>query len=139
MFVGTFNHNIDDKKRLIIPSKFRNELGNDAVMTVGHDNSINVYTQKGWQEVEQQLLALNSNNPAARKHMRIIAGSASAFTLDSQGRAVLPLNLIKHSGIVKEVVLVGVIDHIEIWSKEKWDSYYGEASEDFDANSETLI
>lgn len=139
MFIGQFSHNLDDKKRLIIPSKFRNELGNDAVMTVGNDQCIAVYTANEWQLLQQKLLSLNVNSSDARKHIRIIAGSASSFSLDSQGRVILPPNLLKHSEINKEVVLVGNLDHIEIWAKEKWDKYYEEASSDFDEISENLI
>ena len=138
MFVGTFNHNIDDKKRLIMPAKFRNELGNEAVMTVGHDHSIAIYTSSEWNKLQEKLMAMNFNNSNARKYIRIIAGSACSFSLDSQGRVVLPLNLIKHSNIDKEVVLVGDLDHIELWSKENWDKYYNDSIEGFDDISEGL-
>ena len=139
MFLGTFNHNIDSKNRLIIPSKFREEIGENATMTIGHDHCIVVYTQESWKTLEEKLKSYDLNSSLARKQIRLIAGSASSFTVDPQGRVVLPSNLLKHSNINKEVVIVGNIDYIEIWSKENWDAYYDEASEDYDSISEQLV
>lgn len=139
MFIGQYSHNIDEKNRIIIPTKFRNKLGLNAVITLGHEGCLAIYTEEEWEKLQVKLMTLNSNQADARKHIRVIVGSASECSFDSHGRVVLPVNLITKASIKKEVVLVGNIDHIEVWSKESWDKYYEEASAGFDEISEKLV
>ena len=133
MFIGQFSHNIDDKNRITIPSKFREKLGYNAVMTIGFDQCISIYTELEWNKLQEKLLTLNSNTADARKHIRMLECSA-----DAQGRVIGPPNLIERAGINKEVILVGNLNHIEIWSKEIWEKYAKDAADKFDEIAEKL-
>ena len=139
MFIGQYRHNLDEKNRLIIPAKFRSMLGDNAVMTIGNDQCIAIYAQSEWNKLQEKLLTYNSNSSDARKQIRMIAGNATEANCDSQGRVILPQNLLEHSDIIKEIVLVGNLNHIEIWAKEKWEKYYDFASKNFDETSEKLL
>jgi MraZ protein len=138
MFIGQFSHNLDDKNRITIPSKLREKLGFNAVMTIGFDQCISIYTENEWVKLQEKLLTLNTNSTDARKHIRMLAGSASECSADAQGRVIVPPNLIERADINKEVILVGNLDHIEIWSKEVWERYAKDASEKFDEIAEKL-
>ncbi|MDD4123244.1 MAG: division/cell wall cluster transcriptional repressor MraZ [Bacilli bacterium] len=138
MFIGQYSHTIDDKSRLTIPAKFRDKIGSDAVMTIGFDECISIYTSLEWEKLQEKLLTLNTNSSDARKHLRMFAGSASDCLCDSHGRVIIPQNLLNHANINKDVVLVGTINHIEIWSKENWQKYEREALETFDEVAEKL-
>jgi MraZ protein len=138
MFIGQYSHSIDEKNRIIIPAKFRNKLGENAVITLGHEGCLAIYTEEEWEKLQIKLISLNTNQREAREHIRVIAGSASECNFDKQGRVILPTNLKNRANIKKELVLVGNIDHIEVWSKESWDSYYEAASAAFDEISAKL-
>lgn len=138
MFIGQYVHGLDEKNRLIIPAKFRDNLGSSAIITKGFDGSLAIYTAEEWSKLLSQLASLNSNTSDARRHVRVVSSSATECEWDRQGRVILPANLIQLAGIKKEVVLVGVLNRIEIWSKETWEAYYDESSTSFDQIAEGL-
>ena len=138
MFMGQFNHNLDAKGRIIIPAKFREKLKETVIATKGFDGCISVYATDEWESFLTSLNKLPTNRMDARKHIRVVVGSACECEFDKQGRINLPANLLKEAGASKECVIVGSLDHIEIWSKERWDSYYQSASEDFEEIAEKL-
>ena len=115
--MGQFLHNIDEKGRIIIPSKLREQLSNSVVVTRGFDKCIALYSAEGWEKFQTSLLALPNTMQDARKNIRVLVGSASGQEFDKQGRINLPANLIKEASISKECVVVGVLDHVEIWGK----------------------
>ena len=120
MFMGEYNHTVDAKGRLIVPSKFREQLGEDFVVTRGLDGCLSVYANDEWTVLEAKLHALPYTNPAARKLTRFLVASAATCEVDKQGRILLPAILREFAGIEKDSVLVGVGSRIEIWSKERW-------------------
>lgn len=121
MFMGEYNHTIDAKGRLIIPAKFREQLGEEFVITKGMDGCLFVYPFEAWQEFEDKLKALPLTvNKEARKFSRFFLAGAATVELDKQGRALVPATLREFAGLDKEVVLAGVLDRIEIWDKDKW-------------------
>ena len=120
MFMGEYSHTIDTKGRLIIPSKFRDELGDEFVVTKGLDGCLFVFPNQAWQEFEEKLRALPITNTAGRKFSRFLLGSAATCEVDKQGRILLPSVLREFAGIGKDAVLVGVGSRIEIWNKDKW-------------------
>ena len=122
MFKGEYNHTIDAKGRLIIPSKFRELLGEDFVITKGLDHCLSVYPKTEWEKFEEKLNQLPMTNKAARKFVRANLSGASSCELDKQGRILVPSNLREFAKLNKDVVLVGVASRIEIWSKEIWES-----------------
>ena len=120
MFMGEYNHTIDTKGRLIIPSKFRDELGDEFVVTKGLDGCLFVFPNQAWQEFEEKLRALPLTNKSARPFSRFFVPGATPSELDKQGRILLPATLREFAGLDKEVVLTGMLNRIEIWSKDKW-------------------
>ncbi|HOQ16551.1 MAG TPA: division/cell wall cluster transcriptional repressor MraZ [Defluviitaleaceae bacterium] len=131
MFMGEYQHSIDNKGRLIIPAKFREELGDTFVITKGLDNCLFVYPNSEWKIFEEKLKTLPITNANARKFVRFFLAGAVECNVDKQGRILIPNNLRNYSGIDKDVILIGVTNRVEIWSKENWDKYN---NEDFDAS-----
>ena len=122
MLTGEFNHSIDSKGRLIIPSKLRDSLGEHFVITKGMDGCLFVYPENEWEAFEEKLRTLPLTNKKARDFKRFFLGSAVEGEIDKQGRVLLSTSLRTYADLEKEVVLAGVLDKVEIWSKEAWDA-----------------
>ena len=120
MFMGEYNHTVDAKGRLIVPSKFREQLGDEFVVTKGLDGCLFVYENTEWKILEEKLKALPLTNANARKINRFFLAGAALCEVDKQGRILLPAVLREFAGIGKDAVMVGVGNRIEIWSKESW-------------------
>lgn len=120
MFMGEYNHTVDTKGRLIIPSKFREDLGEEFVITKGLDGCLFVFPNNEWQAFEEKLKALPLTNKSARQFSRFFVAGATPCELDKQGRILLPGTLREFAGLEKDVVLAGMLNRIEIWSKSKW-------------------
>lgn len=120
MFMGEYNHTIDAKGRLIIPSKFREALGSEFVITKGLDGCLFVFPMKEWEAFEEKLRGLPLIDKNARKFSRFFLAGASTCELDKQGRILVPGTLREFAQMDKEVVLTGMLDRIEVWSKEQW-------------------
>ncbi len=120
MFMGEYNHTVDAKGRLIVPSKFREQLGDEFVVTKGLDGCLFVYENTEWKILEEKLKNLPLTNANARKITRFFLAGASQCEVDKQGRILLPAVLREFAKIEKEAVMVGVGNRIEIWSKESW-------------------
>lgn len=120
MFMGEYNHTIDSKGRLIIPSKFREDLGQEFVITKGLDGCLFVFPRNEWEAFEGKLRSLPLIHKSARKFSRFFLAGATTCELDRQGRILVPGTLREFAGMDKEVVLTGMLDRIEVWSKEKW-------------------
>lgn len=122
MFMSEYNHTIDVKGRLIIPSKFRETLGEEFVISKGMDGCLFVYANDDWAAFEQKLTSLPMTNKEARKFARFFLAGAAQVELDKQGRILLPAALREFAELDKDVVLVGVGSRIEIWSREKYEA-----------------
>ena len=122
MFMGEYNHTIDAKGRLIIPSKFREVLGDEFVVTKGLDGCLFVYDNKEWSAFEEKLKSLPLTNKDARQFVRFFLAGATLAEVDKQGRILVPANLREFAELEKEVVLVGVASRVEIWSKARWEN-----------------
>ncbi len=123
MFIGEYQHTIDNKGRIIIPSKFREGLGEKFVVTKGLDNCLFVYSQEEWVNLESKLKTLPLTNKNARAFVRFFFSGATECEVDKQGRIVLPITLRTHAGLEKESVVIGVSTRVEIWNKQKWIEY----------------
>ena len=121
MFMGEYNHTIDAKGRLIIPSKFRESLGEEFVITKGLDGCLFVYDNQEWNAFEEKLKALPLNKKDNRHFVRFFLAGAAQVEVDKQGRILVPGNLRDFAELEKDVVLVGVASRIEIWSKARWE------------------
>ena len=120
MFMGEYSHTIDTKGRLIIPSRFREELGETFVVTKGLDGCLFVFSDEEWKAFEIKLKSLPLTNKNARQFARFFVAGATPCELDKQGRLLLPATLREFAGLEKDVVLTGMLNRIEIWSKDKW-------------------
>lgn len=139
MFMSEYNHTIDAKGRLIIPSKFREVLGEEFVVSKGMDGCLFVYANEDWNAFEQKLTSLPLINKEARQFARFFLAGAAQVELDKQGRILLPANLREFAGLDKEVVLVGVGSRIEIWSRDKWEAVNADENmDDITAAMESL-
>ncbi len=136
MFMGEYNHTIDAKGRLIIPSKFRESLGYTFVVTKGLDGCLFVYDNEEWNAFEEKLKSLPITNKEARQFVRFFLAGAAEVEVDKQGRILVPNILREFAQISKDVVLIGVASRIEIWSKERFDGMA--AYEDMDEIAEHM-
>ena len=118
--LGQYDHTIDAKGRIIIPAKFRDQMGDDFVITKGLDHQLFVYAPDEWNLFEAKLRALPISNPQARKLSRFFLVGASDVTVDKQGRITLPMQLREFAGITKDVLLAGVGNHLEIWNPDRY-------------------
>lgn len=130
VFIGEYQHVLDSKGRVIMPSKFREGLGERFVVTKGLDHCLFVYPQNEWQEFERKLRTLPLTSKDARAFTRFFFAGATECELDKQGRILIPANLREYAELVKELVIIGVANRVEIWSKERWDEYNDEANLD---------
>ncbi|MGH4140950.1 division/cell wall cluster transcriptional repressor MraZ [Clostridium sp.] len=138
MFIGEYQHAIDNKNRIIIPTKFRNGLSNEFIMTKGLDGCLYIYTISEWSIMEEKLKRLPLTSKDARAFVRFFFSGANEVTIDKQGRALIPQNLCEYAGLQKEIVSIGVSTRIEIWAKDKWDEY-NDADISFDEIAEKMM
>lgn len=138
MFMGEYHHKIDTKGRIIVPAKFREELGETMIVTRWLDGCLAIYTEEQWQQVYENLKKLPSTKREARMYTHMIMSKAAECDLDAQGRIRIPSHLSEEAKLEKDCVVVGVSDHVEIWDKERWDNYYALASENFEDIAESL-
>ena len=129
MLMGEFHHSIDEKGRLIVPSKFREELGNSIIVTRGLEDCLFVYSEMEWIKVVSKLKSLPFTKKDARSFTRMFLSGATDADFDKQGRIKIALPLLEYAELKKECVIIGVNDRLEIWSKEIWDSFMKESSE----------
>lgn len=138
MFYGVYQHNIDDKGRLVLPNKFRLELQEGAMITKGFDGCLQIYTRESWNAIRAEAKSKPFTSQTVRDFIRVVIGNASDVMLDKAGRLNIPTNLLKLAGIAKEVTIVGLDETIEIWSTEKWEAKESANEEAFEANAEQL-
>lgn len=132
MLTGEFNHSIDSKGRLIIPSKLRESLGERFVITKGMDGCLFLYPENEWEAFEEKLRTLPLTNKKARDFKRFFLGSAVEGEIDKQGRVLISASLRTYANLEKEVVLTGVLDKVEIWSKDAWDAHTADVEENIE-------
>ncbi len=123
MFLGTFEHRIDGKGRLVLPVRFRQSLDSIVYLTIGIETCISIYAKDQWDIVLKKLELLPFAKGTTRGLMRILLSSAHEIQIDTAGRILLPPLLRSHAKLETDVVLVGVSDHIEIWDKSMWGKY----------------
>lgn len=139
MLMGEFHHNIDEKNRLILPAKFREELGESFILTRGLEECLFVYPMKEWEKITQKLKNLPFTKKDARSFMRFFLSGATAAEFDKQGRINITSPLISYAEIKKECVIIGVGDRLEIWSSEKWNSFYNDNKDNLSNIAEDLF
>ncbi|MDP3902088.1 MAG: division/cell wall cluster transcriptional repressor MraZ [bacterium] len=123
MLIGEYRHNIDAKKRVAIPAKFRKEIGREAVITKGQEKCLFVYPMSEWKKVAEKLSELPTGSSDSRNFVRIFLSGAVDVEIDALGRVLLPDYLKEFAGLKEKVVIAGVYKRLEIWNEENWDAY----------------
>ena len=123
MFIGEYQHNLDDKGRLAIPAKFRRDLQKGAVVTRGLDNCLFLYTKTEWNKLAEKLSALPISQANSRAFARLMLAGAMDVEVDKQGRVVLPEYLRAFAGLQKSAIVAGLYNRVEIWDESKWTKY----------------
>lgn len=139
MLMGEYRHNIDEKNRLVIPSKFRQDLGSEFVITRGLDKCIFVFPKSTWETTIANLKTLPFTRTNARNFTRFLLSGAAICEFDNQGRISITSPLIEYAGINKECVVIGANDRLEIWSKESWEKFMKDNEDEFENIAENLF
>lgn len=137
--MGEHQHTLDDKGRMIIPVKFRDELGSSFVMTRGLDKCLFVYPRSEWETLEAKLKKLPMTRADARSFVRFFFSGATECELDKQGRVLIPVTLREYATLERDCVVLGVSNRVEIWSDSVWQEYSSEAAGSFEEISEKLV
>lgn len=138
MFIGEYQHSIDPKKRLAIPSKFRTELKNKIVITRGLDKCLFIYPMKVWEELAGKLGTLPVGESSTRSFIRLMLAGAVDVEVDGQGRILIPDFLKSYADLSKDVVIAGLYNRLEIWDEKKWEDYKKNAEKNTDEIAEQL-
>ena len=138
MFLGEYEHSLDDKKRVSLPKAFRTTLGKKFVMTRGLDNCLFVFPNKNWEKVAGKLQDLSFAQADTRGFNRFMLSGASEVEVDSAGRILVPEHQRAFAGLKKNVVFAGVSDRVEVWDSARWKSYKERIEKDADRMAEKL-
>jgi len=138
MFIGEYQHSVDDKSRVAVPGKFRAKLKGGAVITRGLDNCLVLYTKEEWAKMAEKLSSLPISQQNARAFARLMLAGAMDVELDKQGRIILPTYLKEYAKIFKEVIIAGLFNRIEIWAHSAWKEYSSKAEKDSNNIAEQL-
>jgi len=139
MFMGEYHHSIDEKGRIIIPSKFRNELGESFIVTRGIENCLFVYSLPEWEKIVTKLKSLPFTKKDARNFTRFFLSGATTVEFDKQGRINIQSPLASYAKLEKECVVVGVNDRLEIWSLDSWNKFFEDNQENLSDIAENLF
>ncbi|MCF7935707.1 MAG: division/cell wall cluster transcriptional repressor MraZ [Synergistales bacterium] len=131
MLVGTYEHRIDAKGRIVLPARFRQELGEDVVATMGMDRCVAVYSEENWNNLLARLQSTSFSRGRSREFRRVLLATANEIQVDTAGRILVPQLLRNHGQLDKEVHVIGQGEHIELWNKQLWLSYRDTVMEDF--------
>ena len=138
MLIGEYRHNLDPKKRLAIPSKFRKELGEGAVLTRGLDNCLFLFPSKYWEPFAEMLGGLSMAKKDTRSFARLFLSSAVEVEFDSLGRILVPDHLKVYAALNKSLVIAGLYNRLEIWDQDKWNAYKDNLEKNSDSIAEKL-
>ena len=139
MFFGSYVHVLDEKNRLLIPSKLRGEVGAKLYIIKGYDGALALYCEADFENYLNNLKSQSFASKLSRDVERIALSTVAELEIDKQSRIQIPAQLIAKYSLTKEVVILGVLDHLEIWNKSKWDEYLKENEAGFEEKSEELL
>ncbi|MFH0840589.1 MAG: division/cell wall cluster transcriptional repressor MraZ [bacterium] len=138
MFIGEYNHKLDDKGRIAIPNKFRALLKSGCIATKGLDNCLFLYTRKEWEKLAERLARLPFNKANERAVARLLLAGAMDLDFDKQGRVTLPEYLRQFAGLKKQVIVAGLYNRLEIWDETAWKKYKTTTEKESNAIAEAL-
>lgn len=137
--MGEYHHSIDEKKRIIIPSRFREELKDTFVITRGIENCLFIYSPEEWKKITDKLETLPFTKKDARQFIRFFLSGATEAQFDKQGRIVITTPLLEYAKIEKDCVIIGAGERLEIWSENAWNNFFNEASTNMSDIAENLF
>ena len=138
MFIGEYEHSLDEKKRVSLPKAFRAALGRKVVMTRGLDNCLFVYSRSAWEKVAEKLQSLSFVQADTRGFSRFMLSGAAEVEVDGAGRILIPEHQKTFAGLQKTIVFAGVSDRVEIWERDRWNTYKTRIERQADALAEKL-
>lgn len=121
MIIGEYQSKIGEKKRVSLPKKFRDELGEEIILTRGYENSLILVNKRMWEKIAKDVIDGSFINKNIRDTSRFLIGSAVEVSLDKLGRFIIPQSLFEYASLQKEIIFLGLVNWIEIWSKDKWE------------------
>ena len=121
MIIGEYKSKVGDKKRVSLPKKFRDELGEEIILTRGYEDTLILVNKGMWEKIAKEVIDGSFINKNIRDTSRFLIGGATQLSIDMQGRFIIPDSLFEHAGLTDEIVFIGLINWIEVWDKEKWD------------------
>ncbi len=139
MFIGEYSHNLDDKGRLAVPKKFRNDLSKGAVVTRGLDNCLFLYTKDEWRKLADKLANLPFSQAKSRAFARLMLAGAMDVSVDKQGRVIIPEYLRTFAGLKKEIIVAGLYNRLELWDQKKWSEYTKKTEKDSNKIAEEMF
>lgn len=138
MFFGTYSHSLDDKNRLVIPHKMRNQFGEKLFVMKGFDGALSLFQEAKFDALVNEFETLPFNKKSARDYLRVQLASVSELEFDRLGRVIIPQTLLAKYEIGKEVLIIGVGDHIELWDEKKYQEYAKEVEKSFEKIAEEV-
>ena len=139
MFLGTYTPRLDEKSRLILPAKFREELAEGLVLTRGQERCIYVFSAREFERVHEQMRSAPLSSRQARDYIRVFLSGASDEVPDKQGRVTVPAPLRQYAGLDRDVTVIGAGTRVEIWDSESWNTYLAEQEAAFSATDEDVL
>ncbi|MFA6755189.1 MAG: division/cell wall cluster transcriptional repressor MraZ [Bacilli bacterium] len=139
MFLGSYDYSIDDKGRLVIPSKFRNEIGEKLYLLKGFDGCLSIYKEVDFQRYISKLQNLPFEKSKTRLHLRILLNTIVELNVDNSGRIQIPTKTLQQYSIGKSVKIIGLIDHFEVWDVDSWMKYREDNEKNFEKDAEDLL
>ena len=138
MFFGSFVHTLDDKGRLMVPRKMREELGSKAYIMKGFDGSLSIFNEERYQKLVSEFARLSFNQQKVRDYLRLQFASTYEMDVDKLGRVQIPTALLTKFNISREVLVLGIGDHIEVWDKAKYEEYENNIRDQFESLAEDI-
>mgnify|MGYP002855172869 CR=1 FL=1 len=138
MFYGSFIHSLDDKGRVVIPAKMREQTGTKLFIMKGFDGALSIFQEESFNKMMEEFSKLPFNHKASRDYMRTQLASVCELEIDRIGRVQIPSAMLAKYHIGKEVVILGALDHIEIWDKKAFEQYDNQTESDFEKTAEEL-
>lgn len=139
LFLGTHTPRLDDKGRLILPARFRDELAGGVVITKGQERCLYVFPMAEFSRIADQLHQQPMTHKAARAYSRVFFASAHDEIPDRQGRVTIPIHLREYAGLNRDLVVIGASTRVEVWDKQAWDSYLADSEDDFASIQEGVL
>ena len=139
MFLGTYAPKLDEKGRVILPAKFREELSGGMVVTRGQERCLYVFSQRGFEEIHGTIRQASITSKVSRDFLRLFLSGANQEVPDNQNRVTIPANLREYAGLGKDLTVIGAGNRAEIWDTAAWETYYAEQESAFADTTEEVI